>query len=126
MIFGLGCALAAVAPGYWLFAGALVIIGAATLTLSDGANSLKQLSTEPEMRGRVMAIRVTIALVGTPLGAPVVGWVADRFGPRWALAIGAASGFAAAIVAANYLRREKIANRPIYDSTPEAKSAIQP
>jgi MFS family permease len=78
------------------------------------------------MRGRVMAIRVAIALGGTPLGAPVAGWVADRFGPRWALAAGAASGFAAAIVAANYLRREKIAHRPIYDSTPKAKSGIEP
>ena len=111
-IFGLGCALAAIAPGYWLFAGALVIIGAAALTFTNGTNSLMQLSTEPAMRGRVMALRVAIALGGTPLGAPVVGWVADRFGPRWALAVGAASGIAAAIVAIAYLRREKIAHWP--------------
>ena len=43
-----------------------------------------------------MAIFLAIALGGTPLGAPVVGWVADRFGPRWALGVAAASGFAAA------------------------------
>ena len=55
------------------------------------------------MRGRVMAIRLAIALGGTPIGAPIVGWVADEFGPRWALGIGAASGFAAAIVALLYL-----------------------
>jgi MFS family permease len=125
-IFGLGFALAAVAPSYWLFAGSLVIIGAAALAFSNATNSLMQLSTEPEMRGRVMAIRVAIALGGTPLGAPVVGWVADYFGPRWALAVGAASGFAAAIVAANYLRREKFAHRPIYDSSPEAISELEP
>ncbi len=112
-IFGLGCALAAIAPGYWVFAGALVVIGVAALSLTNGTNSLMQLSTEPDMRGRVMAIRVAIALGGTPLGAPVVGWVADHFGPRWALAVGAASGIAAAIVAASYLWREKIADRPI-------------
>ena len=34
---------------------------------------------------------------------PLVGWVADRFGPRWALGIGAASGLAAAIVGIRYL-----------------------
>ncbi len=62
-----------------------------------------QLSTEPAMRGRVMAIRLAIALGGTPIGAPAVGWVADRFGPRWALGIAAASGFAAAAVALRYL-----------------------
>ena len=55
------------------------------------------------MRGRVMAIRLAIALGGTPIGAPIVGWVADEFGPRWALGIGAASGFAAALVAILYL-----------------------
>ena len=57
------------------------------------------------MRGRVMAIRLAIALGGTPLGAPIVGWVADRFGPRWALGVGAASGFAAAIVGIRYLAK---------------------
>ena len=97
-IFGLGCTLAAFAPNYWSFAGALVVIGAAALTFTNTTNSLMQLSTEPAMRGRVMALRVGIALGGTPIGAPIVGWVASHYGPRWALGIGAASGFAAAIV----------------------------
>jgi MFS family permease len=66
-----------------------------------------QLSTEPAMRGRVLAIRLAIALGCTPIGAPIVGWVADRFGPRWALGIGAASGFAAAIVGIHYLARHR-------------------
>ena len=98
-LFGLGCTLAAIAPGYWSFAGALVVIGVAALTFATATNSLMQLSTEPAMRGRVMAIRLAIALGGTPIGAPIVGWVADTFGPRWALGVGAASGFAAAAVA---------------------------
>lgn len=98
-IFGLGCTLAAIAPGYWSFAGALVVIGSAALTFTNATNSLMQLTTEPAMRGRVMALRAAIALGGTPIGAPVVGWVADHLGPRWALGIGAASGFAAATVA---------------------------
>jgi MFS family permease len=98
-VFGLGCTLAAIAPGYWFFAGALVVIGVAALTFTNTTNSLMQLSTEPAMRGRVMALRVGIALGGTPIGAPIVGWVANHCGPRWALGVGAASGFAAAIVA---------------------------
>ena len=97
-MFGLGCALAALSPAYWLFAGALVVIGVAALTVTNASNSLMQLSTEPAMRGRVMALRVGVALGGTPIGAPIVGWVADAFGPRWALGVGAAAGFAAAIV----------------------------
>ena len=98
-VFGLGCALAALAPTYWLFAAALVLIGVAALTLTNTTNSLMQLSTEPAMRGRVMALRVGVALGGTPIGAPIVGWVADHLGPRWGLAVGAASGIAAAGVA---------------------------
>jgi MFS family permease len=98
---GGGFTLAAVAPGYWSFAAALVVIGLATLIFTNATNSLMQLSTEPTMRGRVMALRIGVALGGTPVGAPIVGWVADHCGPRWALGAGRrrASGFAAAHVA---------------------------
>ena len=59
------------------------------------------------MRGRVMAIYLAIAMGGTPLGAPIVGWVADAFGPRWALAVAAIAGIAAALVGARYVVRSK-------------------
>jgi len=98
-IFGIGCTLGAIAPGYGWFAGALVIIGIATLIFTNNTNSMMQLATEPAMRGRVMALRLAVALGSTPIGAPIVGWVANHRGPRWALGVGAASGFAAAIVA---------------------------
>ena len=98
-VLGIGCALAAFSPGYWWFAAALAVIGVAALTFTIATNSMMQLSTKPTMRGRVMAIRVGVALGGTSIGAPIVGWVANHFGPRWSLGIGAASGFAAAIVA---------------------------
>jgi MFS family permease len=107
-IFGLGCTLAALAPSYWLFAGALLVIGVAALTVTNTSNSLMQLSTEPAMRGRVMALRLGVALGGTPIGAPIVGWVADHLGPRWALGVGAAAGFAAAIVAIAFLSQREV------------------
>jgi MFS family permease len=103
--FGFGCTMAALAPTYWLFGLALVVIGVSALTFANSTNSLMQLSTEPAMRGRVMAIRLAVALGCTPIGAPIVGWVADVYGPRWALGIAAASGFAAVIVAIHYLLR---------------------
>jgi MFS family permease len=105
-LFGAGCVLAAIAPGYAWFGAALVPIGIAALTLTTTTNSLMQLATEPAMRGRVMAIRLAVVLGGTPIGAPIVGWVADHWGPRWALAVGAASGVAAAVVAVRAMRRE--------------------
>jgi MFS family permease len=106
-LFGAGCALAAIMPTYWLFGLVLVLIGASALTITNSTNSLIQLSTEPAMRGRVMAIRLAVALGGTPIGAPIVGWIADRFGPRWALGVAAASGFAAAIVVLHYLAKHR-------------------
>jgi MFS family permease len=106
-VFALGCALAAVMPNYWLFGMVLVVIGVSALTITNSSNSLMQLSTEPAMRGRVMAIRLAIALGGTPIGAPIVGGIADRFGPRWALGVGAAAGVCAAIVMIHYLAKHR-------------------
>jgi MFS family permease len=102
-IFGIGCAAAAIMPSYVLFGIALVVIGIAAQTFTTSTNSLVQTSTEPGMRGRVIAILLAIALGGTPVGAPIVGWIADTFGPRWALGVGAAFGILAAAVAAIYL-----------------------
>jgi MFS family permease len=62
------------------------------------ANAYVQTTTRPEMRGRVMALYMAIFVGGTPLGAPLVGWVADAFGPRWALGLAAVSGILAAAV----------------------------
>jgi MFS family permease len=105
VIFGIGFIVGAVMPNYWLFGLALIIIGGASQSFTTTANARIQLSTEPLMRGRVMALFFAIAMGGTPLGAPIVGWVADRFGPRWALVVGGASGFAAGLVALVYFWR---------------------
>ncbi len=109
-LLGIGFALAGFAPGYWSFAAALVVVGIAYLSFVTATNGLMQLSTEPAMRGRVMALRIGVGLGGTPVGAPIVGWVSDHLGPRWALGVGATSGFAAAAVAAYALMRRA---RPI-------------
>jgi MFS family permease len=101
--FGVGFTVAAFMPSYALFAVPLVLIGVSTQTFTTSANSALQLATEPAMRGRVVAIFLAIALGTTPLGAPLVGWVADRFGPRWALGVGAAAGIAATFVGLYYL-----------------------
>ncbi|ASG23046.1 MFS transporter [Nitrospirillum viridazoti] len=103
LLFGVGCALAAVMPTTWAFGILLVVVGVAAQTFTTSTNSLVQLSTDSAMRGRVVALLLAIAVGGTPLGAPVVGWVADVAGPRWSLGVGAASGFLAALVGVRYL-----------------------
>ena len=105
--FGIATALAAVMPSPWLFAGMLVIVGLAALTFMTGSNSMMQLTTERGMRGRVLALRIAVVMGGTPLGAPLIGWLVDHFGARVALGVGALSGLAAAGVAVAYLVRPR-------------------
>ncbi|MGE0072252.1 MAG: MFS transporter [Thiomonas sp.] len=97
--FGVAGSVAAALSSVWLFGLLLAALGATAQLFTTSTNSLVQLSTDPPMRGRVMAIYMGIFLGCTPLGAPLLGWVADAFGPRWALSAGAASGFAAALIA---------------------------
>jgi MFS family permease len=103
LFFGIGCAVAAAMPNYASFGIVLMMVGIAAQTVTTSTNSYVQTSTEHHMRGRVTAILLAIALGGTPVGAPIVGWIADAFGPRWALGVGAASGLLAALVAFIYL-----------------------
>jgi MFS family permease len=103
--FGAGCALAAASPDEILFALALALTGFSALVFITTTNSFMQLTSAPAMRGRVMALRIAVAMGGTPIGAPIVGWVADHIGPRWAMGVGAASGIAALLVAVRYLMR---------------------
>ena len=103
VVFGIGCLAAAAAPGYWFFGAMLAIVGVASQTFNTTANGVVQLSTDPLVRGRVMAIYMAIFMGGTPIGAPIVGWVADAFGPRWALVVGGASGIAAAVIGVYYM-----------------------
>jgi MFS family permease len=106
-IFGLGFCAAVLTPSYGLFGCTLVVIGLSAQTFTTTANVTLQLSTEPEMRGRVIALFLAIAVGATPIGAPLVGWVADTLGPRWALGVGAASGFGAVIVAWRYFAKHR-------------------
>jgi MFS family permease len=105
--FGVTLALAAVMPGPLLFAALLFFVGVAALTFMTASNSMMQLTTERSMRGRVLALRIAVVMGGTPIGAPLVGWVVDRFGARWALGVGALAGVAAAAVAVVYLARHR-------------------
>jgi MFS family permease len=62
-----------------------------------------QLSVEPEMRGRVMAIYLAIFMGGTPLGSPLLGWIGDAWGARWTLLVGAAAALLALAGSLGYL-----------------------
>lgn len=98
---------AALVPTYLGFGIALVALGWAVQTFMTTANSTIQLWTEPAMRGRVMAIYMGIVNGCTLFGAPLVGWVANRFGARSSLMVGATAGLLAAVVGMRYLVRHR-------------------
>jgi MFS family permease len=72
-------------PSYLAFACLSPLLGLSLITMLNSANTTVQLTTEPTMRGRVMALYMMVVMGGTPLGAPVVGWVGATLGARWTL-----------------------------------------
>jgi len=97
--FGVAELLVALAPTLPLQALALVPMGAASVTFAAGVNSSLQLAAAPALRGRVMALYSIVFLGSTPIGAPLVGWLAEVAGPRSGLFAGAAAALAAAVYA---------------------------
>jgi MFS family permease len=89
--FGAAIGLAAVAPNLSLATLAMLPVGAASTAFIATSNALLQLNASSEMRGRVMALFSLVFLGSTPIGGPLVGWIAERFGPRDALGLAAAA-----------------------------------
>lgn len=102
--FGVASALAALAPNAVMFGLALVPCGLFALTLITSANGYVQSTTEAVMRGRVMSLYMAIFMGGTPIGAPLVGWVANVGGPRWAVGVSTAVVGLVWIIRAKQLR----------------------
>jgi MFS family permease len=97
--FGAVELLAAMAPSLPLQVLALIPLGAVSVTFSAGVNSTMQLAVAPAMRGRVMGLYSIVFLGSTPIGAPLVGWLAEISGPRAGMALGGAAALAAAALA---------------------------
>jgi MFS family permease len=111
--FGIAELLVAAAPDIPLQLAALIPLGAISVTFAAGINSSLQLSVEPTMRGRVMALYSVVFLGSTPIGAPLVGWIAQVAGPRAGLLLGAVAALLAAVGgAAAYARIGKPVRLP--------------
>lgn len=123
--------LAALAFGFLLLAvaampllslelAALVPLGFAMITFQTSANSLLQLSSEPSFRGRVMSLYVILFVGTTPIGGPLVGWVAEHFGARSGFLLGGVATVLAALWALWALRPvyARAPGRPMGQATP--------
>ncbi|MCW2787401.1 MAG: transporter, partial [Marmoricola sp.] len=114
-------------PSYLTFALCTPLLGLSLLTMLNSANTTVQLSVDPMMRGRVMALYMMLVMGGTPIGAPIVGWVGATFGARWTLIGGGAMSVAGILLAlllfggpASPLRWRR---QPAFEAEPEAALA---
>ena len=88
LLFGAVEMVAGLMPTYTWFALMTPLLGITALTMITSANAFMQLNTDEGMRGRVVALYMMIFIGGTPLGAPLVGWIGEQFGARWTLLFG--------------------------------------
>ncbi|WP_207345602.1 MFS transporter [Arthrobacter sp. E3] len=105
LAFGVTVSIAAFMPTYTLYALALVPVGVASLTFMNACNTTVQLNTDAAMRGRVLAVYMVVLQGGTPIGAPLVGWIATEFGARWSLGMGAVVAILAGLAALILMNR---------------------
>jgi len=98
VVFAAVLGISACAPSYAVYAFVLPFCGMIAITLLTSANATMQLSTDEGMRGRVAGIYFMVFTGGSPIGAPLVGWVAEHFGTRWSMAMGAIAVLATALI----------------------------
>ena len=95
----------AVMPTYPSYAASLVFVGFTALLLFTSANTAVQVSTSPEIRGRVMSLYQTVIIGTAPIGLFIAGWVCENVSPRWGVGIGAVASFAVVLGAFVWGRR---------------------
>lgn len=103
LLFAAAATVSAMMPTYWTYAITLMFTGFAVVTMLTTANGYVQTTTDPALRGRVLALYMAILMGGTPIGAPIVGWVAAEYGPRMAILLGAGAALIAFAIGATWL-----------------------
>jgi MFS family permease len=131
--FGAASVLASAAPTFWSELMVLVPMGIVSMVFMISGNSTLQLNSRANMRGRVMALYGMVFLGGTPIGAPIAGWVADRFGPRMGIALGGLIAVATGLTGLWMLSRRRfrrprvaMARRPEVVGFPATGGTIDP
>jgi len=103
--FGTVQMAAALAPRLWLALALLVLVGAASISFLALGNATLQLTSAPHMRGRVMALWGVAFMGSTPIGGPLMGWIGEHVGPRYALGLGALAALLSGLLAYRALAR---------------------
>ncbi|MET0736174.1 MAG: MFS transporter, partial [Microbacterium sp.] len=97
-IFSISAVAAAYMPTFWLYGATLLVVGFATSAALSTANAYVQTMTEAPVRGRVLAVFLAILMAGTPVGAPIIGYIADQCGTQAANLFGGLAALVAFLI----------------------------
>jgi MFS family permease len=125
LAFGTVEILAGLAPSYLTFVLWTPLLGITALTMITAANATVQLGTAPMMRGRVMALYMMIFMGGTPVGAPIVGWIGETFGARWTLIGGGLGTILGVLLAAAVFSRSQGMLDPEVNDRPRLRKRVR-
>ncbi|GAB3632842.1 MFS transporter [Microbacterium shaanxiense] len=122
--FGLASMISSWMPNYWSYATVLIFVGFSTVTMLTTANGYVQTTTDPALRGRVLALYMAVVMGSTPIGAPIAGWITDAAGPRASIMFGGIAGLVAMAAGVTWMlasgrlhRRENTRFRLTLDET---------
>ncbi len=91
----------------------LPAVGAAGIAFAITGNSTLQLTSSPDMRGRVMALYSVVFLGSTPISGPIAGWVGETLGPRVAIGAGGLVAVAAGLLGLAAVTRSLSSAEPV-------------
>jgi MFS family permease len=122
--WGIAITAAALAPNMPVELATMVFVGYGSITFNSLAKTSLQLAAKPEMRGRVMALWGLAWLGSTPIGGPIVGWIGQAAGPRWALIVGGVATLGCGLLALSWAagHGRAIDGGPV-DAMPESVAA---
>lgn len=106
--FGLSLLVFAFMPNLSLAILVMVVVGFFSINFLSLANVILQVESSPEMRGRIMSFWGMAYLGSTPVGGPIIGWIGEHLGPRWALSVGALACLIAAWICYKHIKKNKV------------------
>ncbi len=93
---GLALGVLTVVPSPLVAFPVAVALGVASIAYMTSTTAIVQVIAAPNMHGRVLALQTVLMIGTTPLGGPLLGWIADGWGARVPVAIGAVGALGAA------------------------------
>jgi MFS family permease len=119
LAYGVAMTMMAFAPNVWFAFAIGVLLGVASIEFLTASTSIVQIESDPEMRGRVLALQAMLFLGSTPIGGPIVGWVSEEFGARFAVGLGAIAALGAGAWGISKARRVAAIRASEVPCTPE-------